>query len=274
MQGNAFLCSKFRIDVKNQHIQKIFLFMQSAFSLSYFGILSPYALAGENWWQFRGPRGRANSVTGLPLKWSETENVIGNRPSTTRLSSPVIWGNQVWLTTATADGRKLFAISVDKDTGRLIHDLHLFDVANPCGSRRTTPTRRPRGDRRRPRGPALWHLRHGLSRHRQRRGVVEARDLNCDHEAGAGLTSSPTLIGNKFVVHVTAETCSTSSRWISPREHGLENARCSIMTRSLFTTARRTACRRWCRGARAATDQPGWPRPVRLRSGDGRGCGT
>jgi hypothetical protein len=46
-------------------------------------------------------------------------------------SSPVIWGNQVWLTTATRDGHRLFAVCVDKDTGRIVHDLHLFEVENP-----------------------------------------------------------------------------------------------------------------------------------------------
>ena len=89
--------------------------------------------AGESWWQFRGPSGDGHTTsTGLPLKWSESENVSWKTAIHDRgWSSPVIWGRQVWLTTATAKGRKLFAICVDKDTGKLIHDLHLFDVAKP-----------------------------------------------------------------------------------------------------------------------------------------------
>ena len=69
------------------------------------------ALAGENWPEFRGPTadGHSDSV-GVPLTWSETENVAWKTPIHDRgWSSPVVWGTQVWLTTATEDGRKLFA---------------------------------------------------------------------------------------------------------------------------------------------------------------------
>ena len=38
---------------------------------------------------------------------------------------------QVWLTTATADGKELSASRVDEDTGKILHDLKLFDVAKP-----------------------------------------------------------------------------------------------------------------------------------------------
>ena len=35
------------------------------------------------------------------------------------------------MTTATKDGKKLFAICVDKMTGKILHDLHVFDVSSP-----------------------------------------------------------------------------------------------------------------------------------------------
>ena len=86
------------------------------------------AFAGENWPQFRGPTGQGVSdSTGLPVTWSETENIAWKTPIHGRgWSTPVIWGDQVWVTTATPDGRDMFALCVDRNTGSILHDLHLF----------------------------------------------------------------------------------------------------------------------------------------------------
>jgi outer membrane protein assembly factor BamB len=85
------------------------------------------------WPQFRGPDGNGvSTATGLPLTWSETQNVRWKTPIHGRAwSSPVILGRQVWLTTATPDGKELFAVAVDKDTGKILFDLKLFDVPKP-----------------------------------------------------------------------------------------------------------------------------------------------
>jgi outer membrane protein assembly factor BamB len=90
-------------------------------------------LASENWPQFRGPDGDGHSdAKGLPLTWSESDHVRWKTPIHDRAwSSPVIWGGQIWITTATEDGTKLFAVCVDRETGKIVHDIKLFDVANP-----------------------------------------------------------------------------------------------------------------------------------------------
>jgi|ERR1043166_2406363 outer membrane protein assembly factor BamB len=87
----------------------------------------------ENWPQFRGPDGDGHSDSkGLPLTWSETNHVKWKTPIHDRAwSSPVVWGSQVWLTTASEDGTKLFALCVDRESGKIKRDLKLFDVANP-----------------------------------------------------------------------------------------------------------------------------------------------
>ena len=46
-------------------------------------------------------------------------------------SSPVIYGKQIWLTSASNDGRELFVLCIDRDTGKIIRDWKLFDVAQP-----------------------------------------------------------------------------------------------------------------------------------------------
>lgn len=91
------------------------------------------AQAADLWPQFRGPAGDGHSdARDLPLDWSETHNVVWRTPLHDRgWSSPVIYGKQVWVTTATADGRKLYAVCLDRDTGRIISDLKLFDVERP-----------------------------------------------------------------------------------------------------------------------------------------------
>ena len=63
--------------------------------------------ADENWPQFRGPgaRGVAGSAPSLPDRWSDTENVAWKTDIPGRgWSSPIVWGNQVFLTTVINEG--------------------------------------------------------------------------------------------------------------------------------------------------------------------------
>jgi outer membrane protein assembly factor BamB len=93
-----------------------------------------YAASGaENWSQFRGPQGDGSAdAVDLPLAWSETEHVRWKTAIHDRgWSSPVVWGDQVWMTTATDDGRQLFAVAVDSRSGKILHDVKVFDVEKP-----------------------------------------------------------------------------------------------------------------------------------------------
>ncbi len=92
------------------------------------------AAAAENWPEFRGPFGDGHAAgSNLPLTWSESENVTWKTPIHGKgWSSPVIWGNQVWMTTATPEGHAMFAICVDKESGKIVHDLKLWEVENPA----------------------------------------------------------------------------------------------------------------------------------------------
>src|SRR5256885_7407820 len=96
-------------------------------------VLCPVMRGAENWPQFRGPDGNGHSdARKLPLHWSETQNVIWKTAIHDRgWSSPVIYGKQIWLTSATKDGRELFVLCVDRDSGKIIRDWKLFEVARP-----------------------------------------------------------------------------------------------------------------------------------------------
>jgi outer membrane protein assembly factor BamB len=99
-------------------------------------LLASAVLAGQehaDWPQFRGPDGQGHSVArGLPLKWSETNNISWKTPIPgLGWSSPVVAAGRIWLTTATGNGKSLRAVCVDAATGRILLDIEVFQVKDP-----------------------------------------------------------------------------------------------------------------------------------------------
>lgn len=84
------------------------------------------------WNQFRGPNGDGETSATLPTEFSDTEKVTWKVAIHDKgWSSPVVWGKQIWLTTATEDGKKLYAVCVNAYTGVIEHDVLVFEVAEP-----------------------------------------------------------------------------------------------------------------------------------------------
>ena len=103
-------------------------------------LLSAGLLAAQaDWPEFRGPHGDGHvsapgdtKPVGLPLTWSETENIRWRTEIPERgWSTPVVLGGQVWLTTAAPDGHDFFAICVDEATGAIKFNKKLFHSDNP-----------------------------------------------------------------------------------------------------------------------------------------------
>lgn len=90
------------------------------------------ALGGDSP-QFRGPGGEGHSVEkNLPLKWSETENIRWKAEiAGLGWSTPSIAGPQVWVTTAVDAGKSLRVVCLDKDTGKVAHDVEVFHRDEP-----------------------------------------------------------------------------------------------------------------------------------------------
>ena len=115
-------------------------------------------LADAPWPQWRGPdgQGHAPAAHDLPVTWSETDNVVWKTPLPGRgWSSPVLDERLVWMTTAiereatdeekarravepsggkarnVATSLSLRALAVDCETGRLVHDIELFEIDEP-----------------------------------------------------------------------------------------------------------------------------------------------
>ncbi len=155
----------------------------------------------QNWPQFRGPHadGHADSRQ-LALTWSETDHVRWKTRIHDRgWSSPVVWGNQIWLTTARPDGQQMFAVCLDLQTGRIIHDIRLFHVASPREIHLTNSYASPT--------PVIEAGRvyvnfgsYGTACLDTATGKVlwQRRDLPCNHWRGPG--SSPILFEDRLII--------------------------------------------------------------------------
>lgn len=96
-------------------------------------LVSGNAFASDNWPQFRGPNGDGTSdSTGLPTKWGPADHVKWKTDIHGKAwSSPVVFGDQVWVTTATVDGKELSVLTLDRESGKIIRDQKLFDIDKP-----------------------------------------------------------------------------------------------------------------------------------------------
>jgi outer membrane protein assembly factor BamB len=171
-------------------------------SLVVLAFLTVSVSAGDHWPQFRGPRGEGRSdATGLPVTWSEKENVVWKTAIHDKgWSSPVVWGDQVWLTTAKEDGKEMFALCVDRESGKILHDIKVFDVEKPmfCIAFNSYASPTPVIEEGRvyvhfgTYGTVCFDTSNGKK-------LWENRELHCDHWRGPG--SSPILFGDLLIVH-------------------------------------------------------------------------
>ena len=182
--------------------------------------------ADDEWPQFRGPDGQGHSTgVGLPLTWSETENITWKTaiPGEGH-SSPVISGYQIWLTTAItrelsaeeqakrleavkkSQGLKLAgeltlqAVCLNRESGVIEKTIDLFKVSEPQPKHSlnsyASPTPVISGDR------IFCHFgAYGTAAIDRRSGEVVWRNdaIKVDYQNGPG--SSPVIWDNKLIIH-------------------------------------------------------------------------
>jgi outer membrane protein assembly factor BamB len=170
-------------------------------SAAILAVFASAARAGENWPQFRGPGGDGmTGETGLPVTWSESQHVKWKTAIHGKgWSSPVIWDDQIWMTTAPEDGKQLYAVCVDRKSGRVTHDIKVFDIAEPqfCIEMNSYASPTPVIEE----GRVYVHFgAHGTAALDTRSGQVlwTRQDLPCNHFRGPA--SSPILYGDLLVV--------------------------------------------------------------------------
>jgi outer membrane protein assembly factor BamB len=157
----------------------------------------------ENWTQFRGSQldGIA-TVNNAPVKWTADSNITWKTEIHGRgWSSPVVFGDQIWVTTATEDGYELSAVCVDYNTGKIIHDIKVFEPDTVYGKHAinsyATPT------------PCIENEfvyvhfgTYGTACIKTKDGSIvwKRTDLSCNHIQGPG--SSPVLYKNLLILHI------------------------------------------------------------------------
>ncbi len=161
------------------------------------------SLSFANWPDFRGPTADGRSdATGLPLKWSETKNIVWKIPiHDIGYSTPVVWGDQIWLTTATKKGETLYAVCIDLNTGRVVHDVEVFHPSRPQRIHQYNSYATPSAVVEE--GRAYVHYgTHGTACLDSQTGKVLwwRDDLNCEHMQGP--VSSPILFEDLLIVHL------------------------------------------------------------------------
>ncbi len=152
--------------------------------------------------QFRGPEGDGTARRAKPpLQWGESTNIAWATPVPGRgWASPVLWENDIWLATATEDGRELSVVRVDATSGRQVLHQKLFDVAAPqfCHKFNSYASPTPVADRDR------LYITYGSPGTacldtRTAKVLWERRDLECNHYRGSG--SSPILYRDLLILH-------------------------------------------------------------------------
>ena len=156
--------------------------------------------SAANWPEFRGPSGDGQAAdANLPVsiddsvvKWKTPIHGKG-------WSSPVVWEDQIWLTTATEDGTKLSVICVDRKSGEIVHDRVLVENETPafCHPMNSYATPTPVIES----GRVYIHFGSYLTAclDTETADVIWKReDLECDHHRGPA--SSPIMYDGKLFV--------------------------------------------------------------------------
>ena len=106
--------------------------------LACFVVLHGSICEGDGWPMFRGPLGNgAVADARLPLHWSETNNVLWKiAVPHSGWSSPVVQGDQIWVTSATVKGQDYFAFCIDVNSGKVLFEKQMFhaDTPEPLGN--------------------------------------------------------------------------------------------------------------------------------------------
>jgi outer membrane protein assembly factor BamB len=78
--------------------------------------------SAENWPGFRGPgRQGISGETKLPISWSANENIAWKVAIEGKgWSSPIVWGDRVFVTTATEEGQSYRLVCLDRKTGAIL----------------------------------------------------------------------------------------------------------------------------------------------------------
>ena len=152
-----------------------------------------------DWPEFRGPTGQGQSTdTGIPLHWSESENIAWKVPIPGQgWSSPVIEGGEIWLTTAEGNG-SLKVLAIEAASGLTRQAIEVFRHPSPPSIHRknsyASPTPILEGDR------VYVHFGTLGTAALSREGKILWTNQELGYEHGHGPGGSPALAGGLLVI--------------------------------------------------------------------------
>ncbi len=179
--------------------------MRNLYFLAILAMLSNLCAKAQegNWTHFRGSRlNGISEAASAPLHWNDSTNILWKTGIPGKgWSSPVVFGNQVWITTATGDGRDMSGLCLDLNSGKIRYNLNLFQPSSIQGKHdvNTYATPTPCIEE----GFVYLHFgTYGTACVSTRDGktVWTRTDLNCDHAQGPG--ASPFLYKNLLILHI------------------------------------------------------------------------
>lgn len=155
----------------------------------------------KNWTHFRGSNLNGLAITEkIPLKWDDSVIKWKTEIHDIGYSSPVVYDNQIWVTTAKPDGKELYAVCTDFKTGKIVYDIKVFTPLEIPGKHSTNSYASPTpciekgfvyvhyGSM----GTACINITNG--------SVVWKRDdFKCKHVQGPA--SSPIIYKNLLILH-------------------------------------------------------------------------
>lgn len=179
--------------------RKLFSFLLLVQGIS-FGL---FAHNPENWTHLRGNKLDGHSQSkNAPINWSETSNIVWKTEIRgVAWSSPVVFGDQIWTSSATENGKELFAVCTDFTSGKILKEIVLFKPdsvqhIHPTNSYATSTPCIEDG---------FVYVHYGTYGtaciNTQTFETVWTRtDLNCEHMQGAA--SSPILYKDLLILHI------------------------------------------------------------------------
>jgi outer membrane protein assembly factor BamB len=155
----------------------------------------------NDWTNFRGIRQNGDAENeSIPLRWNDKVIKWKTEIHDKGYSSPVIYENQIWVTTAKSDGKELYAVCIDFQTGKIIYDIKVFTPieVERKNSLNTYATPTPCIEK----GRLYVHYGNlGTACINTTNGSIvwKRADLKCESVHGSG--SSPIIYKNLIILH-------------------------------------------------------------------------
>jgi len=167
------------------------------------GYLINLAAQQASWTHFRGSNldGISSEQT-VPVTWNDQSGIAWKTKVEGKgWSSPVVYGDQIWITSASEDGKQMYALCYNFNTGKELFNIKVFEPDKVQSKHNintyATPTPCIEKD-----FVYIHFGTYGTACLRTVDGSVvwKRTDLNCEHVQGPG--SSPVIYKDMLILHI------------------------------------------------------------------------